>query len=331
MSHDSGVTLQISLAPTDAPHAEQIVPHQLRQWGRQVDEILLVVDMHRSRGRFADKWHERLPRLQQLIERLRQTDSRVRVLETNYADSMMEEVANAYFGGRTVPAKCWMGSPIYPYVFALHAATHRYVLHTDSDMFFGGGSQTWVHEAIEALRDHPEAIACNPLPGPPTSTGELRSQSLERDERDAFTYRSQGLSTRVFFMDRQRLRERIAVIPLVQPPASRRLQAWLEGNSPYVPLEAMFSRAMEATGMVRLDFLGAAPGMWSLHPVWRTPLFYERLPALVAQVEAGEIPAGQRGYHDLNSAMMDWTGATLPRWQRYRTHLNLMLRRFQPA
>jgi len=62
-----GVTLQISLAPTDFPHARYVLPHQLRQWAGQVDDVLLVVDVYRSRGRFGDGWHERLPRLRRLI------------------------------------------------------------------------------------------------------------------------------------------------------------------------------------------------------------------------------------------------------------------------
>src|SRR5258708_3765673 len=47
-----GTTLQINLAPTDLPHLIHILPHQIRQLGAQVDEILLTLDMHQSSGRF---------------------------------------------------------------------------------------------------------------------------------------------------------------------------------------------------------------------------------------------------------------------------------------
>src|ERR671922_3024328 len=67
MSTNFGVTLQISLAPTDLPHATHILPHQLRQWAGQVDEILLIVDLHQSCGRFSEGWKERLPGLRLLI------------------------------------------------------------------------------------------------------------------------------------------------------------------------------------------------------------------------------------------------------------------------
>ena len=56
----SGVTLQISLAPTDLPTAKHTVPHQLRVWADQVDEILLVLDKHRSHGRYSMDWQEQL-------------------------------------------------------------------------------------------------------------------------------------------------------------------------------------------------------------------------------------------------------------------------------
>jgi hypothetical protein len=54
-------TVQINLAPTDLPHLIHILPHQIRQFGGQVDEILLTVDLHQSRGRFGTSCKERVP------------------------------------------------------------------------------------------------------------------------------------------------------------------------------------------------------------------------------------------------------------------------------
>jgi hypothetical protein len=34
------------------------------------------------------------------------------------------------------------------------------------------------------------------------------------------------------------------------------------------------------------------------------------LPELVRRVEAGDIPAAQRGDHDLNASLVDWSEAT---------------------
>src|SRR5260370_32205961 len=54
-------TLKINLAPTDLPHLIHILPHQIRKFGGQVDEILLTLDLHQSHGRFGTAWKERLP------------------------------------------------------------------------------------------------------------------------------------------------------------------------------------------------------------------------------------------------------------------------------
>ena len=47
---DAGITLQVNLAPSDLPHAIHTIPHQLRRWRAQVDEVLLTVDLRRSTG-----------------------------------------------------------------------------------------------------------------------------------------------------------------------------------------------------------------------------------------------------------------------------------------
>jgi hypothetical protein len=59
----------------------------------------------------------------------------------------------------------------------------------------------------------------------------------------------------------------------------------------------------------RVDFLGTEPGMYSLHPPYRSESFHRELPRLIARVVTDDIPAGQRGDYDINSSMFDWTDA----------------------
>jgi hypothetical protein len=66
---------------------------------------------------------------------------------------------------------------------------------------------------------------------------------------------------------------------------------------------------MVKAGLSRVDFLGAEPGMWSLHPPFRSPEFYEALPRLIERIEASEVPETQRGDYDLNDSMLDWSSA----------------------
>ena len=72
----------------------------------------------------------------------------------------------------------------------------------------------------------------------------------------------------------------------------------------------------EADEMLDLGFrddlefiLGAAPGMWSLHPPYRCADFYQKLPELVRRVEAGDLPTAQLGLHDVGDSLVDWSEA----------------------
>lgn len=312
------VTLQISLAPTDLPHAVDVVPHQLRQWGGQVDEVLFTVDLHRSSGKFAEGWHDRLPGLRALVEQLCGMYPHARTVDVDYRPETKVAVERIYFGGRPIPLKDHRGAPFYAYFYGLMAASSEFVYHLDSDMLFGGGSQAWVGSALEVLGRRPDVLACNPLPGPPTPDGELRSQKLYSEIDDFPAFRSGALSTRLFLVDRRRLRH----LSTSSPGVRKALAARLEGNPPYLTAEGVISNAMQNSGLLRLDFLGADPGMWSLHPPYRSQLFYERLPSLIADVENGDVPDGQRGCHDIEDCMVDWDDVrpSVPRRIKVHSH-----------
>ena len=66
---------------------------------------------------------------------------------------------------------------------------------------------------------------------------------------------------------------------------------------------------MDRLGRRRVDFLGQAPGCWSLHPPFRNPEFYRRLDEIVRRVETPDLPDAQCGDYDLNDSVIDWTNA----------------------
>ncbi len=315
MSKDTRVTLQINLAPTDLPHARYILPHQLRQWAGQVDEVLLTLDLHRSGGRFSEAWEERLPGMRRLIEECCALYATASVREVDYSAEMAADIGGRFFGDRAVPAKDWNGGPFYSYFFGLHSAANDHVFHLDSDMMFGGGSRTWVAEAIRLLRERSDVLICSPLPGPPRADDRLPSQGrggLPEEQAEPHTslaFRFPHLSSRLFLMDLRRFATAIEQLPLTQPPRIRRLQASVRGNPPYNLPEAIFSDSMSEHSLFRVDFLGESPGMWSIHPPYRSPQFYQALPRLIERIEAGEIPEAQRGDHDVNDSMVDWSSA----------------------
>jgi hypothetical protein len=317
-----GVTLQISLAPTDYPHARHILPHQLRQWASEVDEILLVVDLHQSRNsRFATAWAERRPLLERLIADTCARYPHARTIEVDYAPAAATRVARRFFGGRPVPTKDLRGGPFYSYFFALDAATADLVLHADSDILFGGGSSRWIAEAQALLAADGNVLVCSPFPGPPTADGHLVAQRADPYPAPFPAYRFPHLSTRIFALDRARFTSRISALVPSRPNLRGRLRATLQGMPAYDLPENIVSRAMQDRGLYRVDLLGTAPGMWSLHPPHRSALFYELLPSLIARVESGDMPDAQRGCYDINDSLVDWTSARAalaarPWWQR---------------
>jgi len=277
-----------------------------------VEEIIFTFDLHRTArgGRFAEGWQERRAPMLELLENLCSEYPAARIVEVDYAPQAATQLADAFTDGLPVPAKDTKGAPIYPYLYGLRVAGNDLVLHLDSDVMFGGGSQTWVAEACTLLAENSDVLACNPLPGPPTPDGRLYKQTASPFAHSSLAFRFATISTRLYLIDRERMRERLLPLRLAGPmrPVSR-FKAWMHGNPPYRATELTVSDAMGAAGLCRVDFLGAAPGMWSLHPPYRSEEFYRELPRLVEQIEAGSVPDAQRGDYDINDSMFDWSSA----------------------
>jgi len=310
MTQPASVTLQINVAPVDLPYAIHTLPHQLRQWGKQVQEILFTFDLHRTArgGHFGEGWEERRAPMRDLLDSLCAEWTSARVAEVDYSPEKMVEIAADFTAGSSIPAKDTKGAPFYPYFYGLHEARSDLVFHLDSDLMFGGGSQTWIDEARLLLATQPDVLTCTPLPGPPTADGTLRRESAARLECDSVAYRFEHLSTRLFLLDRGRLRERLLPLPLLGPArAISSAKARLHGNPPYGAAELVISDAMATAGVHRVDMLGSAPGMWSLHPPYRSSEFFSELPRLIERIEAGDVPDAQRGDYELNDSMFDWS------------------------
>ena len=307
------VTLQINVAPTDLPHAVHTLPHQLRQFAGQVEEILFTYDLHRTErgGRFAEGWEERRGPMSELLEGLCAEHPAARVQQVGYDPPRMRELSRELFGpAAAMPVKDTKGAPFYPYFDGLLAARHEHVLHLDSDMMFGGGSQSWVAEACELMRASAKVLACNPMAGPPPAEHRSPPAAARPYPSEPGAVCLETMNTRMYLIDRARMRERLAPMELLGPirPVSR-LKAKLHGNPPFGAAELVLGEAMRRAGMCRVDFPGRDPGMWSLHPPYRSPEFYRELPRLIELIETGRIPEAQRGEYELGDAMLDWSRA----------------------
>lgn len=322
------VTLQVSVTPWDEPHLPVVLPHQLRQLGDQVSEVLLNVDLHRSEGVPSQEFARRWEPLRAWLDTLAAADPRVRVVEVDYSPAALQQVSEAFFGGVPAPVKDFRGRPIHAYLSSLLAAAHDWVLHLDSDMLLGGGGKGWVGQAQTLLEGHPQWVVASPLPGPPRSDGTVLRQPdavpLTGPEAAAVGpgFTVGRMSSRVFLTHVPTLTGKLCPLPLTAAPMHGRLWTWREHNPPYEKVENIIGARMAELGLARVDLLGASPGLWSLHPPFRSARFYDQLPALVAAVEAGEVPDAQRGDYDVNDSMLDWTDARRAiRRQRVRTML----------
>ena len=315
------VTLEISLAARDLRHVEHILPHQLRQLAGQVSEVICTLDLQPTPGEVEQRWRE--GKIVDLIERCLAPHPHARLEIADYSVATAAAVSEMFFGGEPIPAKTARAGPFYAYFFGLYKAGFDYILHLDSDVLFGGGSQAWTAEAVELLRERDDVLLCGPLPGPPRDD-EAIFQVAEREPHTSLAFRFSTVTSRRFLLDRNRLHDRVGMLAVRGHTSQRRrvpASAWVKGL-PRMPLrdrlrpftlstlpfdlpERLLGEAMAASGLRRVDFLGSPPGMWSLHPPDRSERFYASLPRLVERVERGMISNDQRGNYDVVDSMLD--------------------------
>jgi hypothetical protein len=83
-----------------------------------------------------------------------------------------------------------------------------------------------------------------------------------------------------------------------------RLGAIRARRSTHALPEDLISRAMARAGLCRLDMLGSAPGMWSVHPVVRDEDYLSALPSLIERIERGDVTDDQVGQYNLDASML---------------------------
>jgi hypothetical protein len=304
----SPVTLEILVCPADLGYAADTIRHQLRVFGGQVDEVLFAVDVKPPRGgRYADGWGDALPALDELLAQLGAEHPNARVVRAQGAPEDLRRLGQRFFGGVTIPSKDCRGSAFEVYFTAFDGARNDLILHTDSDMLFGGGSPTWVAEAVSLLEDDPGVISVIPLSGPPRADGQLLGQSAyTRYPHASPAYRFDVWTTRLALFDRRRMLERLAPLPLSRPPYKRTwVKALVNGNPRVGMPEDILKAQVRRRGMYRVDLLGSGDGMWSLHPSLKPPEYLRDLPQIIERVEHGDVPEQQLGHYDIVDEFVD--------------------------
>lgn len=302
------VTLQISLAPSDYQHIQFLLKHHYNTFVNQVSEILLTYDTHKSKGRFSINWEENNNKMWDFLINFKNTHNKIRLVKIDYSKEKKLEIAQKYFNRKNIPAKDWRGGPFYTYFFGLLEAKNDFVFHIDSDMFFGGISQTWIKEAIELYTEDPKILFINPLAGPPKENGELNNQKYVNYKNKNYYFSFDAMSTRLFLVDKKRLLLK-PILHIYTLKFREIIRAIYKKNPPFKLPEEILSAYMIKNNFIRVDFKGSEPGMWSLHPPYRTEQFYKDLPLIIKKIETNQVPDTQKGCYDIVDELVDWCEA----------------------
>lgn len=317
----SKITLQISTAPTDVRFLKRMLRHQLKTVGDQVDQVAITADIRPSKkGRFSFD-EKQIALFKQILQEFSAQNNSIQVHYVDYDKKTVGRVAEEVWSSGDLPVKDYRGGPFYSYIYGLYRVETDYVFHLDSDIFLGGGSTAWCDEAIELLKNDPKLAIVKPLSGPPKKDGSAPFQSGEalkpyRDHSSA--YYSDNFTTRIFFTEKSRLTQIFKNTPIEKPDILRSLIGKWQGNPAVRAPEQLLSTYLSGTEFCRLDYLGTEPGLWALHPPFRSEEFYSKLDDIIEAVENNKVPDAQRGHYDINHAFVDWSSAidSLPVYRR---------------
>lgn len=86
-------------------------------------------------------------------------------------------------------------------------------------------------------------------------------------------------------MFKEQAKHSLKTIKFVSPDILRVLYA-KKNNNPLVNVpEELISNYIQKHDYSRLDHLGKEPGLWTLHPPFRSETFFKKLPSIITAVE----------------------------------------------
>jgi hypothetical protein len=299
ISKTESVSLQINLTPRDLPHASLILPHQLRLWAAQCQDLLLIWDCdpgpRYQELNYRKAWDlclQALPEFQAALEsdwpQLRQL---YLPLESQKKSELAQALSLQFFGPNAppLPSKDYRGGPFLAYFLGFAEAKFDWLLHLDADMMFSGQNNLWLNKACQLLIDHPE-LACISPPGGPAHPNTQRN------------VRSDFFSTRSFLINRKKLYHALSLSYRLEEAQEN--QNWV---TPYAELvEIILNQWMKKESLWRADFSDCESEIWSLHPpVPLLPEFLTYLPQLLIHLELGTLPKVQTGHYNLQADTLE--------------------------
>ena len=302
----NNVTLQINVTADDLKHCKYLLYHQLDLFCTQVNEVLLTYDSQPRKILNEDIFAKNTSDFRAFIDELVPKYNNVRVHEIDYSQDTIDKITETFYK-RTIPTHDYRGAPIYGYLFGIYEARNDYVIHLDSDMFFGGMSKTWIKEAVELLESDDQILSVSPLPGPPHPEKKLVKQIPYFNYKNKeYYFGFHSLSTRIFLCNRKNL---FGQLRFHRP----KLRDWAFSIYEKLPgvetLEITIEKYMQRANLIRIDFKGEDPGLWSIHPSYRSDEFYTKIPEMIDRVVKNDVPESQLGYYDFSMDFIDWSDA----------------------
>ncbi len=307
------VTLQINTAPVDYPYLTKILPHQLKFFGHHCQEILITIETRQSKKTRwkSDEWNSNLQNIHQLCNELSNEFPHLRANPIDYSDSVRTVISRFFLTKpeQKIPFKDFRGGPYYSYYYGLHSASQPYVFHMDSDMIFHGDGEQWLKHAVDLLETDRNVLFASPLLGPPVKEDQempkihkKRYNPHARYPHSSTAYKYLDLSTRIFFVEKERLRN---FCPMTFPYLDQIIKSWLRNTPPYHTPERSITTNMKKNGFYRVDFMGPGKGLYCIHTqVARDPNFIPMLDHVLQKVETGFFTEDMRGFSDFTQTFI---------------------------
>ena len=308
---NNGLTLQVNLAVSDRAYAQHIIPALARSHRAAATEILITIDGTKpQKTKLTDpavrcpepQFSQQVEELCALAESWRKDGVVDRVLCLRSNDPWLKDVTRKYSGPWLPETHDYGGRPITGYWAGIEAASTRYVVHYDGDMFlYQEPGFDWVAHAVQFLDTQELALSACPRLAPPYASHTSYGDYASLDE-GMWMHPVEGgwkqyyFSTRAFVVDREKLERHLPV----GRGAILREQLLVKVLRRGFPrsAEKMWWSTFGKDGGYRLIL--ATEKAWLLHPNFKPAEFPPMVPGIIASVNANRVPDVQRGHVDVD-------------------------------
>jgi hypothetical protein len=304
------LTLQINVAAVDVPYAKYNVPHLARAHRAAAREIILTIDRCKpQKTKQTDpavrckepEFSRQLDELEALGASLIADRLVDRVLVLRSDDPWLAGVTRKYSGPWLPETHDYGGRPITGYWAGIEAATTRYVIHYDGDMFLHQEPGfDWAVHAIPLMNRQEKAITATPRLTAPYASRIPYGDYGSAHEVMAMLpveggWKQHFFSTRAFVVDREKLDRHLPLARgrmLVEQLAVKMLRRGFPRSA-----EKMMWFTTGREGGYRLIL--SSEDAWLLHPIWKPDDYAAWVPAIIECVEQNRVPHDQLGKTEL--------------------------------